>query len=1092
MSTGVPFHHGAITLDAYYINDFVILLFFSQVDNLLALVSGDGKAMKCIKCQADNPENAHFCGNCGARLVPQDPDFPLPRSTPSKKDDEATKPLPTPLGELNRGAMFAKRYQIIEDLGRGGMGRLYRVLDTKINQEVALKILRPEISRDQETIGRFSNELRLARQVAHKNVCRMYHLGETEGTHFIIMEYIPGQDLQSMIKMTKQLSMETAVSIAMQICEGLAEAHRMGVIHRDLKPGNVMIDKEGNARILDFGIARSLESRGMTQSGHLIGTPEYMSPEQAQDTGIDQRSDIYSLGIILYEMVTGKVPFTGDTPISITIKHIEETPKSPQELAPNIPEVLNHLILKCLAKNKEYRYQSAKQLYTELAKIGESIKDTKRIPRSRKPFFFKDLTRPFGLPKYFFPLLVLILAIALVLAIWKPWEGRTPPQLPGDKPSLAILYFKNNTGEPSLDHWRTALSDLLITDLSQSRYLYVMSGENMFDILNQLGLLETQTYSSDVLRDLARRGSVENVIVGNYTKAGNIFRINITLQDAGSGELIGSESVQGTGEQSFYGMVDELTRRIKENFQIPDEAIAADLDEQVGQITTSSPEALRYYTEGMEFIRQADYGRALEVLEAAEEIDPEFAMAYEATATVYNNLGYTSEAREYFQRAFELSDRVSERELYQIQGEYYRSTETTFDKAIEAYERLLALYPEDGDANNRLGLLYKSIEEWDKAIERYEVCIQKRYDRFFYYVNAAETFMAKGMYERAGHILETYLDEFDDVAWIHGSYAMNYLCQRQYEFAHIEADRARALDPSHFHAIWIKGDIYHAQEDFFHAEAEYQKLSREGEVVARLYGKDSLGDLYISQGRWSEAVAQITEGLQMAESVQEPAWHAWLSTRLAYLHMRMGNYQQALNVCNTAMQIDMGGVRLDLQRRLLYFKGLIEVAMNRLVEARKTASLLRQSIERRLNQNEIRYFYHLNGMLALAQNDLPQAIDSFNTAISLLPYQFDRHPWIMGNDRGMFIDSLALAYLMSGNLDEASEEYGKIHTLTLARLDYGDIYAKSYYRLAKIFEQKGWNELAKRNYQKFLSLWQNADPGIPELEDTRSRLTALQ
>lgn len=1079
-------------LPFFNLGDDPVLHFFSQIDNLWPREPGVGKTMKCANCQVDNPEKAHFCGNCGALLVPPDKDLSPPPSTPSQKDEEATKPLPTPLGELGRGAIFAKRYQIIEELGRGGMGRLYRVLDTKINQEVALKILRSEISRDPETIGRFSNELRLARQVAHKNVCRMYHLGETGGTHFIIMEYIPGQDLQSMIKMTKQLSVETAVSIAKQICEGLAEAHRMGVIHRDLKPGNVMIDKEGIARILDFGIARTLESRGLTRSGHLIGTPEYMSPEQAQDTGTDQRSDIYSLGIILYEMVTGKVPFTGDTPISITIKHVEEAPKSPKELAPHIPEDLNHLILKCLAKNKEHRYQSAMQLSKELAEIGESIKDTKRVPRRRKPTFFKHFTRPFGLPKYFFPFLVLVLAIALILSIWKPWEGRTSLPLPDDKPSLAILYFKNNTGDPSLDHWRTALSDLLITDLSQSRYLYVMSGENMFDILNQLGLLETQTYSSDVLRDVARRGSVENVLVGNYTKAGNIFRINITLQDADSGELIGSESVQGAGEQSFYAMVDELTRRIKENFQIPDEAIAADLDEQVGQITTSSPEALRHYTEGMEFIRHADYGRALEALETAVKIDPEFAMAYEATATVYNNLGYTSEAREYFQRAFELSARVSERELYQIQGEYYRSTETTFDKAIEAYERLLALYPEDGDANNRLGLLYKSIEEWDKAIERYEVCIQKRYDRFFYYVNAAETFMAKGMYERGGHILETYLDEFDDVAWIHGSYAMNYLCQRQYEFAHIEADRARALDPTHFHAIWIKGDIYHAQENFFHAEAEYQKLSREAELVARLYGKDSLGDLYISQGRWSEAVAQITEGLQMAGSVQEPAWQAWLSTRLAYMDMRMGNYQQALNVCNNAMRIDMGGVRLDLQRRLLYFKGLIEIAMNRLPQARKTASLLRQRIESGLNQKEIRFFYHLNGMLALAEDDLPQAIDSFNMAISLLPYQFDRHPWLMGNDRGMFVDSLALAYFRSGNLDEASEEYGKIHTLTLARLDYGDIYAKSYYRLAKIFEQKGWNELAKQNYQKFLSLWQAAGSGIPELVDARARLTALQ
>jgi serine/threonine protein kinase/lipopolysaccharide biosynthesis regulator YciM len=1032
--------------------------------------------MKCTNCQATNPENANYCGNCGARLDESSSPPEIP-----KDNDEATKALPTPIRELRRGAIFADRYEIIEELGRGGMGRLYRVLDIKINQEVALKILRPEISRDQQTIDRFSNELRLARKIAHKNVCRMYQLSEYRGTHFIIMEYIPGQDLQSMIKMTKQLSMETAISLARQICEGLSEAHRLGVIHRDLKPGNIMIDKEGTPRILDFGIARSLESRGMTESGHMIGTPEYMSPEQAQDTGVDQRSDIYSLGVILYEMITGKVPFSGETPISITLKHIEESPKNPKSLAPHIPESLDQLIIKCLAKNKELRPKNAGELISDLAKIEENIKDTTKIPKTRR-----------SIRAYFFPFLVLILAAVLVSVVWKPWQSKATSPLPADKPSIAILHFKNNTGDASLDHWRTALSDLLITDLSQSQYLRVLSGENMFDIMNQLGQLETQAYSSDVLRDLARRGGVENVLIGNYTKAGNMFRINVTLQEADSGELIGSESVQGTGERSFYSMVDELTRRIKENFQIPENVIAADIDEQVGQITTSSPDALRYYTEGMNYVRKPDYGKAIEFLQKAIDIDPEFAMAYEAMATAYSNLGYPSEEREYLRRAFELSDRVSEREHFQIQGAYYRTAETTFDKAIEAYERLLILYPDDGDANNRLGLIYKSLEEWDKAIARYEVCIQNRYDRFFFYVNAAETYMAKGMYERAGQILELYLDEFDDVAWIHGTYALNYLCQRQYEFAHIEADRALALDPTHFHALWIKGDIYHAQEDFISAESEYQKLLRIDEDVAHLYGWDCLGDLYVSQGRWEDAVSQITQALQLAERVEERSWQAWLSCRLAYMHMRQGHFQEALDVCNNASQIDMGGVRLDLQRRVLYFKGLVEAAMNALPEARNTAAALKESIEDSLNRLEIRYYYHLEGMIELGLDRYPQAIEYFNQAISLLPRQYDRHPWIVGNDRAMFLNSLSLAYSRLGNQDEALEEYGKIHSLTLARLDYGDIYAKSFYLLAQIFERKGWDQLAKRNYQAFLTLWQRADPDIPELEIARSRLTSLQ
>jgi serine/threonine protein kinase/Flp pilus assembly protein TadD len=1063
--------------------------------------------MKCPKCQADNPSNARFCGNCSIQLHSPTPHSPAPQSfTPPshgpqpsspaqeapKEEEIPTQILPAPVKELRRGAIFAKRYEIIEELGRGGMGRLYRALDKKIAQEVALKILRHEISRDQTIIDRFSNELKTARRIAHKNVCRMYHLGEEAGTYYIIMEYIPGQDLQSMIHMTKQLSTETVLTVAKQICDGLAEAHRLSVVHRDLKPGNIMIDREGNAKILDFGIARSLDSKGVTEAGHLIGTPEYMSPEQAQDRGIDHRSDIYSLGVILYEMVTGQVPFTGDTPISISLKHIKEQPQDPRHLAPQIPEDLNKLILKCLEKNKENRVQSARELHSELIKIEEAVKDTKRAPKVQRAITLQRMTRPFGLPKYFFPVLVLILAIALVLSLWSPWSGEESIPPPSDKPSLAILYFKNNTGDASLDHWRTALSDLLIADLSQSKFIRVLSGELLFDILTELGQQDAQSYSSDVIREIARRGSVENVLVGNFTRAGDRFRINVTVQDARTGELIGSQSVEGSGERSFYSMVDELTKRIKKDFQLPNEIIATDLDEQIGQITTSSPEALRYYTEGVQYGRLAEYSQAIVSYEEALRLDPEFAMAYEGMAGAYNNLGYFTEAREYFEKAFEFSDRVSERELYFIQGEYYRTTETTFGKAIEALNNLLKLYPEDGDGNNRLGLIYKTIEEWDKAIERYEVCVQNKYDRFFYYVNLAEVYMAKGMYERAGEILELFLDQFPDVAWIHGDYAINYLCQRQYEFAHIEADKALDLDPTHYHALWIKGHIFLAQGNFTAAEVEYLKLLRLEEESARLYGRDSLCSLYLSQGRLDDALVQATQGLQLAEQVNDNPWKMWLSCRLAYLYMKAGDYQEALRICNAALQADVEGVRLDLQRRVMYFKGLVEVAMNAPADARRTADELRRQIERGLNRKEIRFYYHLTGMIELASNNFNQAIDFFSEAVSLLPHQYYRHPWLVGNDRGLFLDSLAQAYYRAENFDEAQEEFGKIHPLTAGRFEYGDIFAKSYYMLGKIYEQRGWGQLARQNYQRFLDLWKNADPSFAEIDDARARLTAIR
>ncbi len=305
--------------------------------------------IKCPKCDFENPEDLSFCGKCGTRL-------------PSPEKAEVTKTLERQKEELTRGITLANRYEIIEELGKGGMGRVYRVEDKKLKQEVALKLIKPEIAKDKKTIERFRNELKLARNIRHKNVCGMFDLGDSEGTHFITMEYVRGEDLRSLIKRIGQLPIGKLISITKQICEGLAEAHRLGVVHRDLKSNNIMIDKEGNVRIMDFGIARSLEAKGITGAGVMIGTPEYMSPEQVEGKEVDQRSDIYSLGVILYEMVTGRVPFEGDTPFTIGMKHKGEMPQNPKELNTQISDDLNHVILRCLEKEKNKRYQSTGEL----------------------------------------------------------------------------------------------------------------------------------------------------------------------------------------------------------------------------------------------------------------------------------------------------------------------------------------------------------------------------------------------------------------------------------------------------------------------------------------------------------------------------------------------------------------------------------------------------------------------------------------------------------------------------------------------------------------------------------------------------------
>jgi serine/threonine protein kinase len=363
--------------------------------------------MKCPRCQNDNPEGTRFCGRCGREL-------------PASGDTAATGTvtIQTPSKGLDRGTTFARRFEIIEEIGQGGMGTVYKAYDSKIREVVALKLLKPEIASDLEVIERFRNEIKLARQVSHRHVCRMYDLGEEWLTIYISMEYVPGEDLKSFIRRSGHLNEAKAVGLAKQIAAGLAEAHRIGVIHRDLKPQNIMIDRDGNAKIMDFGIARSLHTRSVTGTGVIIGTPEYMAPEQAEGRDVDHRVDIYALGAILFEMVTGRVPFEGATPLSIVLKHRSEPPADPQDINAQISAGLSQIILKCLAKAKEDRYASAAEVLDDLGAVEQGLPVTRQVTARTKPITDREITVKFRLKKLFWPGLPLLLVLtAAVFAI---------------------------------------------------------------------------------------------------------------------------------------------------------------------------------------------------------------------------------------------------------------------------------------------------------------------------------------------------------------------------------------------------------------------------------------------------------------------------------------------------------------------------------------------------------------------------------------------------------------------------------------------------------------------------------------------------
>jgi len=360
--------------------------------------------MKCPNCQTENPSESRFCLHC---------------ATPLKDDREDFSTIKTaqlPSFDLARGDIFADRYEIIEDLGEGGMGRVYRAFDKKINEAVALKLIRPEIGFNTQAIERFRNELKIARKISHRNVCRMYDLGEEGFLTYITMEYVSGEDLKRFVKRAGQLTSGKAIYIAKQVATGLTEAHRLGVIHRDLKPQNIMIDEDGNARIMDFGIARFVDSDKLTGSGVMIGTPEYMSPEQAELKDVDKRTDIYSLGVVMYEMVTGQVPFEGETPLSIVMKHKSVTPRNVREINALVPKELAAIISKCLEKDREKRYQTAEELIEDLSNAEKGLSTQERVvPKKKAATAVKTIKKSLPWKKFLPPWKKLLIPAAAVI-----------------------------------------------------------------------------------------------------------------------------------------------------------------------------------------------------------------------------------------------------------------------------------------------------------------------------------------------------------------------------------------------------------------------------------------------------------------------------------------------------------------------------------------------------------------------------------------------------------------------------------------------------------------------------------------------------
>jgi serine/threonine protein kinase/Tfp pilus assembly protein PilF len=890
-------------------------------------------AITCPKCQTENPTTARFCLDCGTPLVrghePNSQEFGI------VSPELATKTLRAPIHELTTGSTFASRYQVIEELGRGGMGKVYKVFDTKIKEKVALKLIRPEISSDSETIERFSNELRLARKIAQRNVCRMFDLGEAEGAHFITMEYVQGEDLKSMIRMAAGLSIGAVLSIGKQICDGLAEAHALGVVHRDLKPQNIMIDKGGNAKIMDFGIARSLRERGITGPSVLIGTPEYMSPEQAEAKEVDYRSDIYSLGIILYEMATGRVPFEGDAALAIAMKHKGELPKNPKEFNPHVPDDLAGVILKCLEKDRSLRYQTASDVRAELERIEKGLPTTERVAPERKPFTSRQITVSFRLKKVIVPAAAFVALVIIGIALIKVLPKEAAPPAAPSKRSIAVLPFEN-IGDPSEDEaFTSGITEDITTQLSKISELDVRSQESAM-----------RYKKSDLgMEEIGRELNAAHVLVGSVRRADGTVRITTRLIDTAKDKIVWADTFNRDSKEIF-AIQSDIAQRIAAALKA---RLTPAEKERVEKKPTKDIRAYEYYVKGREYYnryKKQDNEQAIELFKKAIEIDPEYALAQAGLADAYYQRivrfefpagEWLDPAVEQAQKAISLDPDLAE--SYKALGNLYGFIKGWWRKAVEVGQKAVEANPNSAIACIALGEYYLNSGEFDKAFPFTKKAVALSPASAFAYADLGYICYRLDDPVRAEALLKKSLELQPDLDWANMAIIEFYLGFGEDRKAIEQSRTLLASLPDHPWALKSAALAELYSGHYEKAQEYYQKIA---------IRPVELGYIYWKAGRKDEARKLFQENSgRLQKKVEDGDETSEIRLTLAAICAVQGETEEALNWMKKAVELGERDYR-SISRYPLFenirdderFKRIVDDLKNKVAEMRRRVEQL--------------------------------------------------------------------------------------------------------------------------------------------------------
>jgi eukaryotic-like serine/threonine-protein kinase len=780
------------------------------------------------------------------RTLGSDRTFGGPNESPTIVPAEEAPTLPP-------GTMLAGRYQIVDLLGLGGMGAVYKAFDRQLTRLVALKTILPEMAGTPTALKRFKQEVLLAQSIVHKNVVRIFDIGEDGATKFITMDFIEGGDLKSLIKEKGKLPPAEAAGILRQVCQGLEAAHAAGVVHRDLKPQNIMIEKDGHIVVMDFGIARSGESRGATQTGAFLGTPEYMSPEQAKTENVDARSDIFSIGLIFYELLTGKLPFQGKTALETMFKRTTDRAIPPAEIDRTVPKGANDIVNKCLQMEREQRYQSVTELLEDL----ETFDPTKKVgaaerarARLKKAARYRNAA---------------IAAALMVLALVAGFLLRNRLGRPGTETTahatetVLVAEFTNHTGEAIFDG---TIEPVVKLALEGAGFI------NAYD-RTQLRSLGAQAVSGRLDETAARRVAVSvglgTVVTGSLDRRNEGgYSLTIKATQAVKGDTMASAEEIASNKDQVLFTATKLAGAVRK--ALGDNTSESAQRFSMESLSATSLEAIHEYAAGVELMSNGKYDESLQSFSKAIDIDQNFGQAYVGMAVISRNLGQQQDAEKYIRNALNHIDRMTEREKLRTRGQYYYIL-GNYQKCVTEYGTMISQYPADTTALNTIALCSTYLRNMPKAIEE----VRK----------AAAIFPKRPLYRFNIAVYESYAGDF--------------------QAAERDARTFLEMAPSFANGPIALVFAQLGQGQFAQAVESYQRLSKVSNLGASV-ATSGLADLALYEGRFADAAGILEQGAATDLAAKAPDRAAEKLTTLAYIRLLQGQKKVAITTAEAALE----------------------------------------------------------------------------------------------------------------------------------------------------------------------------------------------